>query len=1023
MWKTRHRNCEVLAVIFCVSELLTVGLLLFSHGFLLTRQVIPSNSTCADFQDAEPGGETGCWTTPPFKKAIILLIDALRYDFAVYNDSLIGDALPYQNKMPVFMETLKRHPRQAFLSPFMADAPTTTMQRLKGLTTGSLPTFIDASHNFASEEIEEDNIIDQLVKHGRRVTVLGDDTWGGLFPGRFARSHLYSSFNVMDLHTVDRGVLSHLGEEMAQSDWDVIVAHFLGVDHCGHRYGPNHPQMAAKLAQMNEAVLQVIAGMDNDTLLFVLGDHGMTQTGDHGGDSKEEVEAALFVYSPALHLPSPPVRTLPVAQVDLVPTLALSLGVPVPFSSLGKVMEDVLVTSGMSAGEAEKQRHLGLRLNVQQVKRYLTAYRELGNSYPQDLWRKLELLEGTASSAGGERMAFSEYLSLAKLMCEEIWARFDVQEMLSGLCLMLSVLLLAGLLIHSNALTDIKTLVIKRMLLLTVVINVLFVLCQCFGFVVFGYGGSVLVLLWLYAHRQHLAVSQVDLKAIDCISLLLVGLLLLGSFSNSFVVVENYVVSFILLSCTTLYLLLLLFEIVGKKSCSGKVLKVFGNAFSVTCGAAWAAAVTCVRCSEWFWRCREEQHWCVPGQAQVPLSGLPQHLHNWRYFSSVLLLALATWLPRRWLLLCGNLNGSRVGVLLARTLPVACSVLVAVWWAIQAVMAAHNLDVWGHIIPPRVIYAATVMHVAVLACLPLLIYELPPTTSKKSQPPVSDNPSTLIPHLYKSLKEKYRTQSSKGPAIPIVYGLATGVSAPMVAVVMVVVVLLVLVAGDGLSGAVLLLLVLAAASLLLQALWKLKTCHSLKQLVRPGWATACLWFTLSVHGFYTTGHQPTFPALHWSAAFVGIEGAQSVGNWAPALLVGLNTYSSYILLGLALPLVVLAPLAISVVFPSLRGSRLDGDEISRGEFLLVEEPDMLRESLMSTALSYISLQAAKVFCTSLAAFVLRRHLMLWKIFAPHFIFEAVGFIVTLLSVFTGVAFTLRVQAVLASWSERLVKAA
>ena len=59
----------------------------------------------------------------------------------------------------------------------------------------------------------------------------------------------------MDLHSVDRGVWSHLGEEMAQDDWEVIIAHFLGVDHCGHRYGPDHPSMAAKLTQMNEFVM------------------------------------------------------------------------------------------------------------------------------------------------------------------------------------------------------------------------------------------------------------------------------------------------------------------------------------------------------------------------------------------------------------------------------------------------------------------------------------------------------------------------------------------------------------------------------------------------------------------------------------------------------------------------------------------------------------------------------------------------------------------------------------------------
>lgn len=45
---------------------------------------------------------------------------------------------------------------------FVADAPTTTLQRLKGITTGSLPTFIDVGSNFATSEINEDNFIDQV---------------------------------------------------------------------------------------------------------------------------------------------------------------------------------------------------------------------------------------------------------------------------------------------------------------------------------------------------------------------------------------------------------------------------------------------------------------------------------------------------------------------------------------------------------------------------------------------------------------------------------------------------------------------------------------------------------------------------------------------------------------------------------------------------------------------------------------------------------------------------------------------
>ena len=42
----------------------------------------------------------------------------------------------------------------------------------------------------------------------------------------------------------------------------------------------------------------MIETLDDDTVLFVMGDHGMTRTGDHGGASDDEVDSALFVYSP-----------------------------------------------------------------------------------------------------------------------------------------------------------------------------------------------------------------------------------------------------------------------------------------------------------------------------------------------------------------------------------------------------------------------------------------------------------------------------------------------------------------------------------------------------------------------------------------------------------------------------------------------------------------------------------------------------------------------------------------------------
>ena len=38
--------------------------------------------------------------------------------------------------------------------------------------------------------------------------------------------------------------------------WDVLIGHYLGVDHAGHTFDVSSPHMAAKLLQMNEHVTQ-----------------------------------------------------------------------------------------------------------------------------------------------------------------------------------------------------------------------------------------------------------------------------------------------------------------------------------------------------------------------------------------------------------------------------------------------------------------------------------------------------------------------------------------------------------------------------------------------------------------------------------------------------------------------------------------------------------------------------------------------------------------------------------------------
>jgi phosphatidylinositol glycan class O len=404
-----------------------------------------------------PGtNEDGCWHPKTFEKAVVIIVDALRYDFTVpFNGS---SPSAFHNALPFLHETAVKEPQNAFLLPFIADPPTTTLQRLKGLTTGTLPTFIDAGSNFAGTAIEEDNLLMQLRDAGRRIVHLGDDTWTALFPGYFELelSRAYDSLNVWDLHTVDNGVTEHilplLGKEK-RGQWDVMFAHYLGVDHAGHRYGPNHPAMTAKLQQMDGLLRDIVAAMDDDTLLVVMGDHGMDSKGDHGGESDDEVEAALWMYSrksifgrtnPDFVIPPQTAKERPVSQIDLVPTLALLLGLPIPFNNLGRPIEEAFTGA---KGVAWKNLSAVARITSAALKRYQTAYyaaRGVDESTvegsPSALWDKAQnSLAGKVSNEQSWKTGyemFSAYQQETLRICRSLWARFDVSSMIKGIAIM-----------------------------------------------------------------------------------------------------------------------------------------------------------------------------------------------------------------------------------------------------------------------------------------------------------------------------------------------------------------------------------------------------------------------------------------------------------------------------------------------------------------------------------------------------------------------------------------------------------
>lgn len=77
-----------------------------------------------------------------------------------------------------------------------------TMPRVKALTTGSVPSFLDLILNFAESDTTstlafQDTWLAQIKHKGGKLVFYGDDTWLKLFPGDFfERADGTSSFFV-----------------------------------------------------------------------------------------------------------------------------------------------------------------------------------------------------------------------------------------------------------------------------------------------------------------------------------------------------------------------------------------------------------------------------------------------------------------------------------------------------------------------------------------------------------------------------------------------------------------------------------------------------------------------------------------------------------------------------------------------------------------------------------------------------------------------------------------------------------
>ncbi|XP_012257030.2 GPI ethanolamine phosphate transferase 3 [Athalia rosae] len=1026
-----------------LTYLMIAGLILFTRGFLLSRITRQEVSDCTktltpcgfqpdqncsggiDFEELFKDEEIAAKTCLGKQARVVLLvIDALQYEFAVWDDTLTPENTTYyQNKLPVIQQTLKKQPESTRFYKFLADPPTTTMQRLKGLTTGSLPTFIDAGSNFATEEIDEDNLIDRASSAG--VVFMGDDTWNGLYPKRFLRHFPYPSFNVWDLDTVDNGVREHIFIELKKKDWSMMIAHTLGVDHCGHRFGASHPEMARKLNEMNDLISQLITNIDNNTMLIVVGDHGMTRSGDHGGDTKLEVEAAMFVHSKVPLLDRKFGRKLrEVNQIDLVPTVASILGIPVPFSNLGTTILDMLphnFQKNTNLKDFEYASH-SLWSNVVQTKTYVETYSADSSLFPEeklnvirnmysDISQRVKIVDSFQSFQSFAKEA-ETFLDTIREMCVEVWVQFDSDLMSRGLILTFCTIFFSYMIVDGIPKDRIPIIFESSFLFISAITNIgavgvvtaLFLFNVIDGLqnnIFFG-TGMVSVCMFVMLVIQNWGVistnwynNRKNRQWLNFCSRVILLMTVCGLFSNSYIVDESLVLSFLLITI----IWLLVFNIKNNKV--GSVEKKLKAGLKLNWSTLWMVTISfglvatiLIRCSSYFWSCRDEQYRsCNFFELRKPdvLFGTSGRMV---VLATLVVIALFISLVRIWMHSCGNLAGFSPNVTATRYLPGIIVVCMGGYWVLQHVPKSSKIKFvrpWQVDMLTSVVYLCISTGILLICLQPLCVYLLP----KRKESLNVYGRENIIPQLFNGMKSLiYRKKETETEAMPVVYGLGTAYSATFVSLSIFLTLLCTLLLGDTLAPSIIIMYVVCVCILGITAIERYQHATNINELFNIPTPSLLSWFLISEYFFYATGHQPTFSKIHWDAAFVGTGGVFQT-NVISAMLIGINTFGSHIVLGATLPLVVIAPFTLYFMFPSLAVNKFQSDkDLRRGEILLYEYEGSLFSTAFTISAKYMLFHEIRTFGCMLAATIHCRHLMVWNIFCPKLIFEGLSFMVT-----------------------------
>ena len=366
----------------------------------LVRSILDTYFTSRVVELPPPPAAT--WA-PLATRVVLVLLDGLR---------------PMEAFNPDYMPALSDRRQQAAWGIARSGEITMTVPGVRMLGAGVSSDFLEILHNWNPRSSPVTSLFTVAKMKGLHTVLYGDHVWKRAFT-KDIDSHVDThldpwSYYSDPVRAPDLSLMDDLRTLWtSRAPFDLLVIHFVGPDHASHRNRVTSREFQEYTRWMDPKLDELLSGLlTTGATLLVTSDHGMSDSGQHGGDEPTARKTPYLLQGPGIKIGPGPLLN----QADLPATLAALLGLPMPPFGEGRVAHEVLAA-------APETLLAIMRANIAQAETYLRGYQRQYGNVPQ------LLLDGTPDLT---RIASQQGVNSALARADHYFQSYHDQRRLVG---------------------------------------------------------------------------------------------------------------------------------------------------------------------------------------------------------------------------------------------------------------------------------------------------------------------------------------------------------------------------------------------------------------------------------------------------------------------------------------------------------------------------------------------------------------------------------------------------------------